>query len=249
MSEENKVNPTEETTTEQINQEQTENTQNDFQSESDTIFCSKCGCKNSTASKFCMSCGNNLKGIEDNIKETTESIKTAINNSSTYKNFVGINPNSTNKASWDNKDMVDFIQKNPEYYIPKFEEMQTYQKSTSWNWASFFIFPLWLLYRKMYAYGFGLMVLSFILSYIPAINVISFIAVPVLGGLFGNSLYLKYIEKKLGELSNLNEDARHRVIISSGGVNLALPIVMVIVTSLLSIIFGIFGAMAMLLYY
>lgn len=156
---------------------------------------------------------------------------------------------TSNKASWDNKDMVDFIQKNPEYYIPKFEQMQQYEKSTSWNWASFFIFPLWLLYRKMYAYGFGVMVLSFVLSYIPFIGIISALAIPILGGLFANSLYLKHIEKNLGELNNLNADARHRVILSKGGVNLALPIVVFVLTGLLAGIAGFIGFIAMLSYY
>lgn len=215
----------------------------------DIIFCSKCGLKNSSTSKFCSSCGNNLKNIEDNIRETTQNIKSAINNSETYKNLVGVNSSSSHKASWDNKDMVDFIQKNPEYYIPKFEQMQDYEKSTSWNWASFFIFPLWLLYRKMYAYGFGVMVASFILSYIPFIGFISAFAIPILGGLFGNSLYLKHIEKNLGEISTINEEARHRVILSRGGVNLALPIIVLLASTVLAFIVGMIGAIAMLGYY
>jgi len=78
--------------------------------------------KKSSSSKYCSSCGNNLKNIED-------SIKSAINNNQTYKKLVGFDANSTINASWDNKDMVDFIQKNPEYYIPKFEQIQKYGKS------------------------------------------------------------------------------------------------------------------------
>ncbi|MGL5347068.1 MAG: zinc-ribbon domain-containing protein [Peptostreptococcaceae bacterium] len=244
MSDENRLDLDKDTSTDEV-----ETLEQNSVTEEEYIFCSKCGIKNSSTSKFCSSCGNNLKNIEDNIRETTQNIKSAINNNETYKNLVGINSSSSHKASWDNKDMVDFIQKNPEYYIPKFEQMQEYEKSTSWNWASFFILPLWLLYRKMYAYGFGVMVASFILSYIPFIGFISAFAIPILGGLFGNSLYLKHVEKNLGEISNINEEARHRVIISKGGVNLVLPIVMLVVTSILASIVGIIGAIAMFGYY
>lgn len=247
MSEEIKSNSNEDVTKE--SNESNESKEQDSSVNQDVVFCSKCGEKNSSSSKFCSKCGNNLKTIEGNIKETTENLKSAISNNETYKNLVGVSKNSSNKASWDNKDMVDFIQKNPEYYIPKFEQMQKYEKSTSWNWASFFIFPLWLLYRKMYTYGFGLIILSFLLSYIPVIGVISTIAIPILGGLFGNSIYLKYIEKKLEEISNLNDDVKHRVIISSGGVNLALPIVMCLFIVIIYFTLVIFSAIAILSYY
>lgn len=213
------------------------------------IYCSKCGKKNDISSKFCIDCGNTLKSIEDNIKSTTKNIKESINHNETFKNFVNPNSSFSNKASWNNKDMVDFIQKNPEYYIPKFEQIQEYNKSTSWNWASFFLGPLWLLYRKMYVYGFGLMILAFILSYVPFIGWVLPIVCCVCYGLYGNYLYLKHVEKNLDEFKHLNEDARHRVIISKGGVNLALPIIIGLLSSGILFFIGMFSAMAMFMYY
>ena len=210
--------------------------------EKDIVYCSKCGLKNSSSSKYCSSCGNNLKNIED-------SIKSAINNNQTYKKLVGFDANSTINASWDNKDMVDFIQKNPEYYIPKFEQIQKYGKSTSWNWASFFFGYMWFLYRKMYAYGFGLMALSFILSYIPFIGIVVALGLPILTGLFGNSIYLKHIEKNLQEVSNLNEDTRHRIIINKGGVNIALPIIIYVVIFILVLILEAVSALLLFSFY
>ena len=244
MSEESKTNLDEDISSDKI-----KDSENDDSIKEDIIFCSKCGLKNSSLSKYCSSCGNSLKSIEDNIKETANSIKSAINNSEPYKNLVGVNSDSSNTASWNNKDMVDFIQKNPEYYIPKFEKMQKYEKSTSWNWASFFLSSLWFLYRKMYTYGFGIMVLSFILSYIPFIGSILRLAIPILAGIFGNSIYLKHIEKNLSELNNLDEDVKHRVILSRGGVNLVLPIALCVVIFLLISIVILFGAVAMISYY
>lgn len=250
MTEQNKTILNKDSNSDQVNLEEVTPTNDDIvYQEDNVIYCSKCGTKNQSSSKYCSSCGNSLKNIEDNIRETTNSIKSAINNSDTYRNFISVNSSEFTNASWNNKDMVDFIQKNPEYYIPKLEEMQKYKKSTSWNWASFFLLPWWLLYRKMYAYGFGVMVLSFILSYIPFIGFISLIAIPILGGLYGNSIYLKYIEKNLAEFRGLNEDARHRVILSKGGVNIALPIIIFIVSIIFASIAGFIGAIAMLSYY
>ncbi|MGL5695080.1 MAG: DUF2628 domain-containing protein [Peptostreptococcaceae bacterium] len=214
-----------------------------------TVFCSKCGAKNEFNAKFCVECGNNLKTIEDNIKNTTQNIKDTINNNETFKSFVNSSSSDSNKASWNNKDMVDYIQKNPEYYIPKFEQIQEYNKSTSWNWASFLLGPLWFLYRKMYAFGFGFMVLAFILSYIPFIGWALPLACSVCYGIYGNDLYLKHLCKNLDEIKHLNEDAKHRVIISKGGVNLALPLIMAFFTSGIFFVIFIFSTMAMFMYY
>ncbi|MGL4623394.1 MAG: DUF2628 domain-containing protein [Culicoidibacterales bacterium] len=43
---------------------------------------------------------------------------------------------------------ANYIQKNQNYYLPKF---CLRGGKVSWNWAAFFLGPLWLVYRKMYA--------------------------------------------------------------------------------------------------
>lgn len=43
---------------------------------------------------------------------------------------------------------ANYIQKNQRYYLPKF---CLRGGKISWNWAAFFLGPLWLFYRKMYA--------------------------------------------------------------------------------------------------
>ncbi len=113
------------------------------------IYCSKCGKKSSKDAKFCTNCGNKLTTIEDSIKSTTENIKDVIKNNETYKSFTDTNYDENSRADFNNKDMVNFIQKKAEYYIPKFKEIQESYKSTSWNWAAFFFNSWWFLYRKM----------------------------------------------------------------------------------------------------
>ena len=84
-----------------------------------------------------------------------------------------------------------YIQKNTEYYIPKFIEFYTTDKNTSWNWVSFFWAPYWMAYRKMMDKG----VLVVIPILIPLVNIITLIFT----GIFGNYLYYKHVESKIEE--------------------------------------------------
>lgn len=202
----------------------------------ETVFCSKCGQENLSSDKFCSSCGNSLKSIEDSIKDTTNNIKDAITSNETYKKFTNLNVEGSMKADWDNNDIINFIQKNNEYYIPKFKEMQDFEKSTSWNWASFFLTSNWLFYRKMYGYGAGLIVANIIFACIPFIGWILNIGTCVACGLYGNSLYLKHIQKQLDSIKDLREDVKHRSILTKGGTNLVLPLVITFVLPILAII-------------
>lgn len=206
------------------------------------IYCSKCGKKNSIHSKFCVNCGNSLRSIEDSIKDTTKNIKEAITNNETYKSFTKPNYGSEYKADFDNNEMVNFVQKKAEYYIPKFKEIQELYKSTSWNWAAFFFNSWWFLYRKMYGYGFGIIVASMIISaVIPPLSLIFSIGIAILSGLYGNVVYLKHIQKELISLSSFEEDLKQRLIISRGGVNVVVPVVLVIISIIIALILGALG--------
>ncbi len=72
----------------------------------------------------------------------------------------------------------------------------------SWNWAAFFFGPLWLAYRKMYAYvTFFVLInllLSFIVYYLWSRTMwISGPLIMVLFGLYGDSLYINFARKKV----------------------------------------------------
>ncbi|GIM32344.1 zinc-ribbon domain-containing protein [Paraclostridium bifermentans] len=207
----------------------------------ETVFCSKCGHKNSSSDKFCSNCGTNLKSIENSIKDATTNIKDTITNNETYKKFTDISGDGSLKADWENDDMINFIQKNTEYYIPKFKEMQDLEKSTSWNWASFFLTSNWLFYRKMYGYGVGLIIANIIFAFIPFLGWFLNIGTYIVCGLYGNSLYLKHVQKQLSSVDGLKEDIKHRVLLSKGGTNLVLPIVLTFLVPILLFILAFFG--------
>ncbi len=207
----------------------------------ETVFCSNCGQKNLSSDKLCSNCGNSLKSIEDSIKRATHNIKDAITSNEAYKDFTNLNGEGFMKADWDNNDMIDFVQKNNEYYIPKFKEMQDFEKNTSWNWASFFLTSNWLFYRKMYGYGAGLMVANIIFACIPFIGWLLNIGTNFVCGFYGNALYLKHVQKQLDSVKGLREDVRHRAILTKGGTNLVLPLVLIFILPILVFILMFFG--------
>lgn len=223
-----------------------ENIESENEQKEEVIYCSKCGYKNSTSSKFCSNCGNSLKSIEDNIKDATKNIKKAINNNETYKNFTSISYSECGRADWENTDMINFIQKKPEYYIPKFKEIQDLNKSTSWNWASFFFSSSWFLYRKMYAIGFGIIVLELILGFIPIVGPICGLVVAILSGLYGNIQYLKFTQAQLESVSTLKEDIKQRILLSKGGVNIVLPVAICIIWAIVIFVVFFLGTLLMM---
>lgn len=206
------------------------------------IYCSKCGKKSSKDAKFCTNCGNELITIEDSIKNTTENIKDAIKNNETYRSFTDNNYDENYRADFDNRDMINFIQKKEEYYIPKFKEIQELYKSTSWNWAAFFFNSWWFLYRKMYAIGFGLIIADLVIGVlIPSLSLITSIAIAVISGLYGNIAYLKYIQNQLISFTKMDDDIKQRLILNKGGVNIVIPIILVIITIVFLLLIGALG--------
>lgn len=212
--------------------------------ENEFIYCSKCGKKSSSNSKFCTNCGNKLLTVEDSIKNTTESIKDVIKNNETYKNFTNTSYyNEDSKVGFDNKDMVNFIQKKVEYYILKFKEIQEQCKSTSWNWAAFFLNSWWFLYRKMYAIGFGIIIANIVIGMIlPYLSLIASIAIAVISGLYGNIAYLKHVQTQLDSFRNMDENIKQSLILNKGGVNIVIPIILAIIVIGIFLLIGALGA-------
>ena len=110
--------------------------------------------------------------------------------------------------------IVSFIRNfSVKYYLKEFKKVE--QKQFSWNWSAFLFGPAWLAYRKMPGYCLvsALIMIAIILGiYDPLILSVDckdFMSSPrlyvflmvmliytVLHGIFGNSLYLKYLKKK-----------------------------------------------------
>ena len=83
----------------------------------------------------------------------------------------------------------------------------------------------------MYAYGFGIIIGSFIItSIVPLSGFIINIIISILSGLYGNITYLKYTEKELQSLDRMDEDVKQRILLSRGGVNIVIPVILAVLT-------------------
>jgi hypothetical protein len=107
-----------------------------------------------------------------------------------------------------------------DYYIPKFQQMKSQNKKTSWNWVAFFFTPYWFMYRKMYGYGFAALGVAFLISLINA-PIISFLALGgyIVMGIFANYIYMQWLENNATQAKTMNEPFRTQFLQKNGGVN------------------------------
>lgn len=111
-------------------------------------------------------------------------------------------------------DRERLIGNNAQYYIQKFSQMKSQGSNISWNWCAFLVSPFWMLYRKMYGYGAGLLAAAAMLV---LFNAAAIMIVPyILIGMFGNYLYMQQIEKHEAQVRMLAEPAKTQYIQTNG---------------------------------
>ena len=210
-------------------------------SSSSHVFCTKCGAQNSSESSFCSKCGNSLRATSSapvytqaNPANTNPYAYTQQNNNPqpTYtqpyqqNNYYNQNNNygqqsyySQGSAVIDN-DVVAMVGPKQEYYIPKFQQMKSQNKKTSWNWVAFFFTPYWFMYRKMYGYGFAALGVAFLITLINA-PIFSFLSLGgyIVMGIFANYIYMQWLEKNANQAKTMNEPFRTQFLQKNGGVN------------------------------
>ncbi|MDH3315886.1 MAG: protein kinase [Gammaproteobacteria bacterium] len=149
------------------------------------------------------------------------------------------------------------------YYKLKFKALAARRLPLSWNWAAGFFTWLWLLYRKMYLWGFLIYpvfaaVLFLLIDYsVPAlfgpasrtpVAVLGgyFLITTLLGGAFGNALYRRHLLKKIRWARDLvpNDYERGELLRLKGGVTFLVPILtlMALAVAMVGFAFFIRGA-------
>ena len=205
------------------------------------IFCTKCGAQNSSESSFCSKCGNSLRATSSAPVYTQANPANTNPYAYTQQNY-GAQPTYAQQSQQNNyynqnntygqqnyysqsngaidADVVAMVGTKQEYYIPKFQEMKSQNKKTSWNWVAFFFTPYWFMYRKMYGYGFAALGVAFLISLINA-PIISFLALGgyVVMGIFANYIYMQWLEKNANQAKTMNEPFRTQFLQKNGGVN------------------------------
>lgn len=192
------------------------------------VYCTKCGAQNSVTSSFCSKCGNRLTTSfkqEQSAYDSTQA-NHVNNNHYTYENQQNnYSANGyTNYQSYQNpnvdSDVQQFIGTKGEYYIPKFQELKLQNKKTSWNWAAFLFTGYWMIYRKMYGYGAGLLGVVFLLTLIGS-NTLSLLLLVgyIIIGIYGNNIYMNFLEKKANQANEMTEPYKTQFIMKNSGVN------------------------------
>lgn len=103
-------------------------------------ICPHCFTKNAEFAEFCTHCGRSL-GAQD-----WHSVK---NEETSYSPFRAA---SFPMMSVEEQELSAIVGVNAQYYLPRFQRIRQ-GLGGGWNWAAFFLGPLWLFYRKQYLLG------------------------------------------------------------------------------------------------
>lgn len=117
--------------------------------------------------------------------------------------------------------IAQFVGPKADYYDRKWRELEIKKSAVSWNWAAFFLGPLWLAYRRMYLLASLLIVLMFCsnlaLILLSAdidivLGLILGIVQMILLGMFGNALYRKHVTGEVALIESLHQDDMARAV-------------------------------------
>ena len=231
----------------QMNYEDSRNTSAPVNS--GVVFCTQCSTQNANTSSFCSHCGNRLAAVPERAPQPSAYTQANPNNSNPYS-YVnqqsnpyqtqnqyqnsGYNAYQSYQTAGVDADVQQLVGTKTEYYIPKFQMMKSQGKSSSWNWAAFWVTPYWMMYRKMYGYAAAVLAADIIISLIGS----TFLSLLAFGGyitfgILGNSIYMKYLEGKANQTKAMNEPYKSQFIASNGGVNTTATVLAIIGRALL----------------
>lgn len=220
---------------------------------SEVVFCTQCGAKNSSASSFCTSCGSKLVTAQESVTQPPVYTQADPRNNdpyayvnrqanpyqgqNQYQNYGGYNGYQSYQTTEVEAEVRQLVGVKAEYYIPQFQRLKAAGKQMSWNWAAFWVTPFWLIYRKMYGYAAAFFAVNFIFALIGSdiLSLLTF-AGYIAFGILGNNIYMKHLEGKANLAKAMSEPYKSQFIAAEGGVNTVATAVAVIACVLLYII-------------
>ena len=171
-------------------------------------LCKNCGAWVEDDDRFCEHCGNNLSSVDDPVVIDVEP--------EVVEAEIVMPPKRYDSPAADAREVRErLIGSKTEYYLPRFEKMETLNSITDWNWAAFFFGFWWMLYRKMYVFGAVALVVTELLSMltIPGLGLLVSLAV----GVVGNFLYMKDINNRTDKAMDLQPEERELYIQKNSG--------------------------------
>ena len=109
------------------------------------------------------------------------------------------------------------------YYKEKFDQITPKKQIAGFNIGALFFGLMWLFYRKMYAYGFiflGAILITCVIPIPEAIDRSLSIAIAVTMGIYGNTLYKNFVDKKIKEIEQTHPDRVEQELERQGGTNI-----------------------------
>ena len=191
-------------------------------------LCKNCGAWVEDDDRFCEHCGNNLSSVDDPVVIDVEP--------EVVEAEIIMPPKRYDSPAADAREVRErLIGSKTEYYLPRFEKMETLNSITDWNWAAFFFGFWWMLYRKMYVFGAVALVVPELLSVltIPGLGLLVSLAV----GVVGNFLYMKDINNRTDKAMDLQPEERELYIQKNSGTGWTGVVVAFVVFLVLGIIF------------
>ena len=133
--------------------------------------CPHCGTQNPEFAEFCQHCGSSL----DNQRswQSEPQPNASYGEYQPFRHSETPNSNAIPGEEVDGikmEDLAAVIGSKADYYLPRFRRMSRSGGNASWNWAAFFLSPLWLFYRKMYGLGVVVMILDIIQAVVTAVG-------------------------------------------------------------------------------
>lgn len=103
--------------------------------------------------------------------------------------------------------------------------------SSGFSFPAFFFAPIYLIYRKMYLYGFGLWIFQTLLSvFLPKISQYLIIVIGIFVAIKFRDLYLKHVKEEISKIKMANPGANFDGLValvrSKGGVNKVLGVIL-----------------------
>lgn len=189
------------------------------------MYCFRCGTKVEETTKFCPHCGANVLEEQQHYNYVQPKKETDHNNThdEQYKYSHAYSNTEENLMK--------------EYIGMNYEQL----KFNRFSFPAFFFGGYYLIYRKMYLYGFLLLVLNFIILCIPALFFVPLLINIILATNF-NKLYRNFAAKKIEKIKEKNQTSSSNELIQKckrkGGTNIAIVIVsfvLLLITAVASI--------------
>ena len=191
-------------------------------------LCKNCGAWVEDDDRFCEHCGNNLSSVDDPVVIDVEP--------EVVEAEIVMPPKRYDSPAADAREVRErLIGSKTEYYLPRFEKMETLNSFTDWNWAAFFFGFWWMLYRKMYVFGAVALAVTELLSLltIPGLGLLVSLAV----GVVGNFLYMKDINNRTDKAMDLQPEERELYIQKNSGTGWTGVVVAFVVFLILGMLF------------